>query len=75
MVEYVNEADEPLALLEAELAFLQQKQDGLQRARLLQRIQELEAQAIGNPEAQAESKRCQAELSALIQRSLQGSGS
>lgn len=75
MVQYVHEADEPLALLEAELTFIQQKQDGLQRQRLLERIQELESQAIGNPEAQAESKRCQTELNELIQRSLQSSGS
>jgi DNA primase len=75
MVQYVYEADEPLALLEAELAFLKQKQDGLQRGRLLARIQELEAHAIGNPEAQAESKRCQIELNQLIQSSLQSSGS
>ncbi len=75
MVQYVEEADEPLALLEAELAFLKQKQDGLQRQRLLARIQELETQSIGNPEAQDESKRCQKELNALIQSSLQGSGS
>jgi hypothetical protein len=75
MVQYVEEADEPLALLEAELAFLQQKQNGLQRAQLLARIQELEAQALDDPEAQAESKRCQAELNRLIQGSLQRSGS
>ena len=75
MVQYVHEADEPLALLEAELAFLKQKHDGLQRQSLLARIQELEAQSIGNPEAQAESKRAQEELSRLIQASLQSSES
>ncbi|MCA9001532.1 MAG: hypothetical protein KDB61_06390, partial [Planctomycetes bacterium] len=75
LVQYVQEAEEPLALLEAELAFLQQKQDGMHRARLLARIQELELHAQDDPEAQAEFHRCQLELSRLIQGSQQSHGS
>jgi DNA primase len=68
LAEYVHAAEDPLTLLEDELAFLARREHELERGRLAARVKELElAQAAGDPSALESLREVLTRLHQLVQ--------